>query len=46
MSHTRGSDARTLPMPDLRGSFPGPFSTSPYADAIEEHTAHWLGPSP
>lgn len=42
MSHTRGSDARTLPMPDLRGSFPGPFSTSPYADAIEEHTAHWL----
>ncbi|MGW1848212.1 terpene synthase family protein [Streptomyces sp. NPDC001966] len=42
MSHPRGSDARTLPMPDLRGSFPGPFATSPYADAIEEHTTHWL----
>ncbi|GGV94756.1 hypothetical protein GCM10015535_60780 [Streptomyces gelaticus] len=42
MSHTRTSDARTLPMPDLRGSFPGPFATSPYADAIEEQTAQWL----
>ncbi|MEU2673037.1 terpene synthase family protein [Streptomyces sp. NPDC007164] len=42
MSHTRGPDAPTLPMPDLRGSFPGPFATSPYADAVEEQTAHWL----
>ncbi|MCX5114851.1 terpene synthase family protein [Streptomyces sp. NBC_00378] len=46
MSHTRSPDARTLPMPDLRGSFPGPFATSPYADAIEEQTAHWLGTFP
>ncbi|MFD7490862.1 terpene synthase family protein [Streptomyces sp. NPDC059832] len=42
MSHTRSSDARTLPMPDLRDSFPGPFATSPYAGAIEEQTTHWL----
>ncbi|MFF9347001.1 terpene synthase family protein [Streptomyces sp. NPDC014734] len=42
MNPTRGSDARTLPMPDLRDSFPGPFATSPYAAAIEEQTAHWL----
>ncbi|SCF65531.1 terpene synthase family protein [Streptomyces sp. Ncost-T10-10d] len=42
MSHTRGSDARTLPMPDLQNSFPGPFATSPYANAIEEQTTHWL----
>lgn len=42
MSHTRDSDVRTLPMPDLRGTFPGPFATSPYADAIEEQTADWL----
>lgn len=34
--------AATLPMPDLRGSFPGPFPISPYADAIEEQTTHWL----
>ncbi|MFJ8852619.1 terpene synthase family protein [Streptomyces sp. NPDC102437] len=46
MSHTRSPAARTLPMPDLRGSFPGPFATSPYADAIEEQTAHWLGTFP
>lgn len=46
MSHTRSPDAGTLPMPDLRGSFPGPFATSPYADAIEEQTAHWLGTFP
>ncbi|MFD0629492.1 hypothetical protein ACFQ2K_49650 [Streptomyces sanglieri] len=42
MSRTRGPDPRTLPMPDLRDSFPGPFATSPYADAVEEQTAHWL----
>ncbi|WP_327371119.1 terpene synthase family protein [Streptomyces sp. NBC_01217] len=29
-------------MPDLRDSFPGPFSTSPHAEAIEQHTADWL----
>ncbi|MFJ5726006.1 terpene synthase family protein [Streptomyces sp. NPDC093149] len=42
MSHTRSSDARTLPMPDLGGSFPGPFVTSPHANAIEQQTADWL----
>ncbi|MFB6780533.1 terpene synthase family protein [Streptomyces sp. NPDC056352] len=31
-----------LPMPDLQGSFPGPFATSPHAEAIERQTAHWL----
>ncbi|MFF9510669.1 terpene synthase family protein [Streptomyces sp. NPDC014724] len=31
-----------LPMPDLGGSFPGPFATSPYAEAIERQTADWL----
>ncbi|MCT2546626.1 terpene synthase family protein [Streptomyces atratus] len=46
MSRTRGPDPLTLPMPDLRGSFPGPFAVSPYADAVEEQTARWLGTFP
>ncbi|MEU1487134.1 terpene synthase family protein [Streptomyces sp. NPDC005752] len=35
-----------LPMPDLRDSFPGPFSVSPHADAIERHTGEWLDTHP
>ncbi|MEL5956653.1 terpene synthase family protein [Streptomyces sp. CLV115] len=42
MSHTSGPDPLALPMPDLRDTFPGPFATSPYADAVEEQTARWL----
>ncbi|MFF2324896.1 MULTISPECIES: terpene synthase family protein [unclassified Streptomyces] len=32
----------SLPMPDLQGSFPGPFATSPHLEAIEQHTTDWL----
>ncbi|MFE4534516.1 terpene synthase family protein [Streptomyces scopuliridis] len=34
--------ARALPMPDLRGSFPGPFPASPHASDIERHAVQWL----
>ncbi|MFE3248101.1 terpene synthase family protein [Streptomyces sp. NPDC059209] len=34
--------APVLPMPDLRGSFPGPFPASAYADDIERHATEWL----
>lgn len=34
--------AALLPMPDLHGSFPGPFATSPHAEATEQQTTHWL----
>ncbi|MFD4694751.1 terpene synthase family protein [Streptomyces sp. NPDC058463] len=36
----------TLPMPDLRDSFPGPFPISPHVDAIERHTNDWLDTYP
>lgn len=36
----------TLPMPDLLGSFPGPFPASPYADDIERQTTGWLDDFP
>ncbi|MFF3752536.1 terpene synthase family protein [Streptomyces sp. NPDC002018] len=36
----------TLPMPDLLGSFPGPFPASPHADDIERQTAAWLDDFP
>ncbi|MFJ1551936.1 terpene synthase family protein [Streptomyces sp. NPDC088246] len=39
---TPPSPTPPLPTPDLQGSFPGPFATSPHAEAIEQHTAHWL----
>ncbi|MFJ7497641.1 terpene synthase family protein [Streptomyces sp. NPDC097727] len=42
MTHTRNPNTHTLPMPDLQSSFPGPFTTSPHADAAEEHTTRWL----
>ncbi|MFD3482967.1 terpene synthase family protein [Streptomyces sp. NPDC058665] len=37
-THSRAA----LPMPDLRGSFPGPFPASAYSDDIERHAARWL----
>ncbi|MFD3522184.1 terpene synthase family protein [Streptomyces sp. NPDC058653] len=43
MSDTARADPRVLPMPDLSGSFPGPFPASAYADDIERHAAEWLG---
>lgn len=42
MTDTGRTDPRTLPMPDLRGSFPGPFPTSPHAEDIERQAVQWL----
>jgi hypothetical protein len=40
------SPVSVLPMPDLRGSFPGPFPASPHAKDIERHAVGWLGTFP
>ncbi|MFC8824632.1 terpene synthase family protein [Streptomyces sp. NPDC057137] len=42
MNDATRTTAPTLPMPDLRDSFPGPFPASPYADDIERHATRWL----
>ncbi|MCX5216048.1 terpene synthase family protein [Kitasatospora sp. NBC_00240] len=42
MTTTDRPGTAALPMPDLSGTFPGPFPTSPHADRIAEHVAQWL----
>lgn len=42
MNDVTRTEARALPMPDLRDSFPGPFPASRFADDIERHATQWL----
>ncbi|PVE13682.1 terpene synthase family protein [Streptomyces scopuliridis] len=42
MNDASRTNTRALPMPDLRGSFPGPFPASPHASDIEQHAVQWL----
>ncbi|WP_405010058.1 hypothetical protein [Kitasatospora sp. NBC_01539] len=42
MTTTDRPGTTALPMPDLSGTFPGPFPTSPHADRIAEHVGRWL----
>ncbi|MFB6977120.1 terpene synthase family protein [Streptomyces scopuliridis] len=42
MNDASRTRTRALPMPDLRGSFPGPFPASPHASDIKQHTVQWL----
>lgn len=46
MNDTGHTSRPTLPMPDLRRSFPGPFPTSPHAHDIERQTIQWLSVFP
>lgn len=46
MSQTGRKDPRALPMPDLQGSFPGPFPSSPHAHDIERQAIQWLDAFP
>ncbi|MFJ1706292.1 terpene synthase family protein [Kitasatospora sp. NPDC088346] len=42
MSTTDLTGLAALPLPDLSGSFPGPFPASPHAGGIEAHLGQWL----
>lgn len=42
MTTTDRPGTATRPVPDLSGTFPGPFPAGPYADRTEEHLGQWL----
>ncbi|GJF32399.1 hypothetical protein KNE206_50990 [Kitasatospora sp. NE20-6] len=42
MTTTDRPGTAALPMPDLSGTFPGPFPTGRHADLTEEHLGQWL----
>ncbi|MEW2497480.1 hypothetical protein AB0942_28685 [Streptomyces nodosus] len=41
MNHAGITGPRDLPLPDLSDAFPGPFPSSPHADAVERHLQQW-----
>ncbi|MFF7115518.1 hypothetical protein ACFY91_24850 [Streptomyces albogriseolus] len=41
MNHPGTTGPRGLPLPDLSAAFPGPFPSSPHADAVERHLRQW-----
>ncbi|MFC8016593.1 terpene synthase family protein [[Kitasatospora] papulosa] len=41
MNHPSINGPRGLPLPDLSAAFPGPFPSSPHADAVERHLRQW-----
>ncbi|MEU1076243.1 MULTISPECIES: hypothetical protein [unclassified Streptomyces] len=41
MNHPGITGPRGMPLPNLSDAFPGPFPSSPHADAVEQHLRQW-----